>query len=292
MRLNHFSGVPGGVAAQADSDRQAGNVGGVGEDVDGQRGHGAAHILRADAQPVDPVENFALHVGVEQLLIVGEQVAAQRLFGKQGGHLAVAADAHADNQRGARFAAVFLYAAHHIADDVLAGGAGVEHPQAAGVFASRALRNNGERNAVALHQPHMDDGGGVVPGVNPVERVIDHRLAQVSLVVSLTHALVDGVLEQLARDVHILTDLGKDHHHAGVLADGQAGVLGCLVVFDDAVQRTLAIGRNFIVARGVQRELDVRRQKFIGAQAEIFDCTHNGFGCNRSHHATPLRFYH
>ena len=168
----------------------------------------------------------------------------------------------------------------------------MEHPQAAGVFASRALRNNGERDAVALHQPHMDDGGGVVPGVNPVERVIDHRFAQVSLVVSLTHALVDGVLEQLARDVHILTDLGKDHHHAGVLADGQAGVLGCLVVFDDAVQRTLAIGRNFIVARGVQRELDVRRQKFIGAQAEIFDRAHNGFGCNRSHHDTPLRFYH
>ena len=72
MRLNHFGGVPGGVAAQADGDRQAGNVGRVGEDVDGQRGHGAAHILRADAQPVDPVEDFALHVGVEQLLIVGD----------------------------------------------------------------------------------------------------------------------------------------------------------------------------------------------------------------------------
>lgn len=125
-------------------------MGGVGEDVDGQRGHGAAHILWADTQPVDPIEDFALHVGVEQLAVVGEQVAAQRLFGKQGGHLAVAADAHADNQRGAGFAAVFLYAAHHIADDVLAGGAGVEHPQAAGVFASRALRNNGERDAVAL----------------------------------------------------------------------------------------------------------------------------------------------
>lgn len=59
------------------------------------------------------------------------------------------------------------------------------------------------------HQPHMDDGGGVVPGVNPVERVIDHRFAQVSLVVSLAHTLVDGVLKQLARDVYILTDLGK-----------------------------------------------------------------------------------
>lgn len=89
--------MAGDVAAQVDRYRQAGNVGGVGDDVDRQRGDAAAHILRTDAKAVDPVEDFAFHIGVEQFLVIGEQVAAERLFGKQGTHLGVAADAHADN---------------------------------------------------------------------------------------------------------------------------------------------------------------------------------------------------
>lgn len=279
------------MAAQIDRYRQAGNVGRVGDDVDRQRGDAAAHILGTDAKAVDPVEDFAFHIGVEQFLVIGEQVAAERLFGKQGTHLGVAADAHADNQRGAGASAVFLDAADHIADDVLAGGAGVEHLQRAGVLAACALRDDRHGDAVARHQTDVDDGRGVVLRIDAVERVVYHRHPQVALLVCLAHALVDGVLKQLAHDVYILPDFGKDDHHAGVLADGQAGLLGNLVVVDDISDGAFAVWRDFIVISGVQRQLDVRRQEFVGAQAQVFDGAHDGFGCDDSHGVTSLRSF-
>ena len=265
------------MAAHVDGNRQAGNVGRVGDDIDSQRSDRAAHILRTDAQTVDAVEDLAFHIGVVQLAVVGEQITAQCLLGKQRTHLGIAADAHADNQRCAGFAAVFLDAVDHEGDDVLAGGAGMEHLHGAGVFAAGTLRDDGQSDAVALYQAGMDDGRSVVLRVDAVERIIDHRFAQIGLGVSLTDTLVDRILKQLSDDVDVLTDLGKDNDHAGVLTDRDVGVLGELVVFNDAVDGALAVRRNLVVIRGIQRQLDVRRQKLVCTQTKVFDGAGDGF---------------
>lgn len=93
----------------------------------------------------------------------------------------------------------------------------------------------------------MDDGRGVVLGILAVERVVNHRFAQVSVTVCLTNTFVYGILKQLAYNVDILTDLSKYNHHAGVLTDRKACVLGHLVVFDDGVDRALSVWRDLVI---------------------------------------------
>ena len=70
---------------------------------------------------------------------------------------------------------------------------GLEHGKAAHVFAARALGGDGDFAAVARHQMHGQEGGGVVPGVDALQGVSGDGFAQVCFFIAAAHALVDGI---------------------------------------------------------------------------------------------------
>lgn len=65
----------------------------------GERGHGAAEALRADAGGVYLVEDALLHVGVQRICVMLAHGAQQRSLGEIGRLVARAAEADADHDR-------------------------------------------------------------------------------------------------------------------------------------------------------------------------------------------------
>ena len=87
------------VAVDIDSDRQPCNVRGHGKHVYSQRGGPAAKALRADAERIDALEQLALKLRVERILIVPARLPQQRLLCQQSRFVKGAAEADADYDR-------------------------------------------------------------------------------------------------------------------------------------------------------------------------------------------------
>ena len=67
----------------------------------------------------------------------------------------------------------------------------------------------------------MDDCRRVVPGVLALEQGFGHAgFAQIAVHIAPAHAFVDGVLKAAAHDMHVLSQVGKNHSQTCVLTDG------------------------------------------------------------------------
>ena len=86
----------------------------------------------------------------------------------------------------------------------------------------------------------MDDSRRVVAGIDTLQRIADHGAAQIAFCVALMHTGIHGLPQGTAGDVDILSKLDEDHGHAGILADGEIFLTGCLQIGDQVVKNCLA----------------------------------------------------
>ncbi len=111
----------------------------------------------------------------------------------------------------------------------------------------------------------MDDGRRVVLGVTPgVRRLLGDGLPQKAVAVPLAHALVDGIFEGAAHEVHILAPLAEKHSEAGVLADGNAVAGGDVRVLHELAEDLTPDGRLLGLSCFRKRVVHVLRQIVVG----------------------------
>ena len=199
-------------------------------------------------------------------------VAEQRLLGEQRDLLDGAADADADDHRRARVGAGAADGLDDGVDHARPALRRLEHVERAHVLGAAALGHHREADLVARHDARVDDGRRVVLRVPPgVARLFGDGLAQVAVAVALPHALVDGLLEVAAGEVHVLPHLGEDHREAGVLADRHAVGGGDVGVLDQLRQHLAADRRLLGLLPRDERVVDVHRQVVVGGDAQVLD---------------------
>ena len=103
----------------------------------------------------------------------------------------------------------------------------------------------------------MDDGRGVVPGILSQDRVIDHRLAEVSSLVAITHTGIDRIGEVAPHDMDLLPEADEDYRHTGVLAHGLLLVVSDVGILDQGLEDTTTEGRALPLASILERVVDV-----------------------------------
>src|SRR5262245_42412704 len=102
--------VPMGMALDRDGNGQRGDVAGMGQDVDAERGRVAAVALRADAQAVGARQQLLLERLDGRVGVRRANLAEERLLREQRRLLEGAADPDAQDQRGAGVGARALHA--------------------------------------------------------------------------------------------------------------------------------------------------------------------------------------
>src|SRR5262245_8124304 len=185
-RSQHGLFVAMGVALDGDRHRQAGDVTRIREDVDAEGGGVAAVALRADPQPVGPVQDLALDRGHRRVGVRRAQLAEERLLAEPGGLLESAADADASDQRRA---GVWPRGPDALEDpllDALHALGGSEHLVLRAVLAAAPLGHDRDPEIPAWHDVQVDHRGRVVAGVHPVEGRAYDRRPQVAFLVALT----------------------------------------------------------------------------------------------------------
>ena len=127
-------------------------------------------------------------------------------FSKKCAGVKASAYAHADvdGRTGAR--ASFLYGGDNGVNYSFDALRGFEHKDLAHIFAAEALRHVCNADFVALDNAGMYYGGGVVARVDPRYGVAD-RLAEVTVLIGASYAVVYGGFQPLALEFYILTNL-------------------------------------------------------------------------------------
>lgn len=270
-RLQLDDAVAGGRAAlEVDRHRQAGDVTGERLDVHRQRGDAPAEPLRADPQAVDRLQQLGLQLGRLGVGVHAADLSQQRPLGQPAHRVEGAADADADDHRRAGVGPRQLHRLQHEALDPLAAVGRGQHGQPAHVLGPAAFGQQRQPEAVARHQPGVDDRRGVVAGVAPGgEGPLDHRLAQVADVVGLAHPAVDRLLEGAADDVHVLADVGEDDDGAGVLAHRHAVALGDGDVLQELLEHLAPERGDLALASQGEGAADVLAQHVVGLEAEV-----------------------
>ena len=265
-------GMARGGAVRDHRDRLAGGVRGVHLDLHVQHRGQAAQALRANAQRVDLVKQLqaqfldlaqrlaaGLGLGSLGLQFVHVDVVHQRLLGHQ--HRLFCSAAYANPQH-ARRAPASAHGGHGFQHPVDHRVAGVEHVQLALVLAAAALGRDGDFHFVARHDFGDDHRRRVVLGVLALELwVVNDAGTQrvVRVVVALTHALVDGVVQAAVKafETHIHADFQEHIDDAGVLANRAVTGRAHLAVGQDLRDGVLG-GRallGFVGARQVGDEV-------------------------------------
>ena len=94
---------------------------------------------------------------------------------------------------------------------------------------------------------------------------------------------------KIALDVHLLADLTEHTGHAGILADGQAGLLGGVQIVAQGLQCGLGDGPLLPLKGGAHRILHIRGKPAVGLNAKAGHRFGNGLGADLSHsRATPV----
>ena len=65
----------------------------------------------------------------------------------------------------------------------------------------------------------MDNRRGIVLRIFTDQRIFHNGFPQIAFRVTLTHALVDGILNRLSLKMNILPHFQKDNCHSGILTD-------------------------------------------------------------------------
>ena len=108
---------------------------------------------------------------------------------------------------------------------------GRKHLESALVFAAEPLWCYGDVELISRYDFVVNDGWCVVCCVHTVYRVFHNRLAQIAVCIALSHALVDGFLDETARNVAILPHSDEHNRHSRVLThrhtlgSGDVGIL-------------------------------------------------------------------
>ena len=244
---------------------QTGDMGGQGFNVDGQSGGPAAEALGPNAQGIDFLQQLLLQSGIEGLGVVGAHLPQQGLLGQQGALVKGAADAHPHHDGRTGVGTGLLHRVQNKGFDPFQPVGGLEHGDAAHVFAAKALGGHGDLHPVPGHQRGVQHGGGVVTGIHPVQRVGHHRLAEIALGVAPAHPFVHR-LGQVAVNMDLLAHLQKDAGHAGVLADGDISADG--VIFHNFIQDVLGHRPGLRLTGGGDGVLHILRQAGVGRDAQ------------------------
>src|SRR3972149_469362 len=141
-----------------------------------------------------------------------------------------------------------LYAFH--------GFGGLGQLKAAHVLGASTLRGYLYLYLAAFDNGSVYYGRGVVPGVDPLQRMAD-RLSQVAFLVALAHAFVDGVFQGAVQQ-NFPAYLNEKDRYAGVLAHGQMFPPGYLEVLDYLAEDFLAEHGLFLIKRRPYGRSDIR----------------------------------
>ena len=133
-----------------------------------------------------------------------------------------------------------------------------------------------------------DGGGGVVAGVAPAEGVGGDALAEIAVGIAPADPLVDGGFK-VALNVDIGAQLHKDAGHAGVLADGQAGLTGGGQIVAEEPQGGLGQGPGLGGPGRFQSGFHVGGQVGVGLDAEGRHCLGDPLGGDGSHGVPSLQ---
>ena len=260
--LQHRGFMPRDVAVDIDRNGKPRNVRGHPLDVDRKRGGPSAETLRTDAERVDLFEKLRFEIGVIGIRVPLVRAAHQRLFRKIRRLVERAADADAYDDRRARVRSRLLDGTENKRLDAFRAVARFQHGEAAHVLAAEALRRDGDLQPVARNDLRIEHGGRVVAGVDAAQRVFHDGFPKIPFRIASAHALVDRGAE-IARDMHVLSDLQKHAAHAGVLTDGDGVRFGDAVVFDDLVENALRRFPRFVFACVLDAPFHVARQHAV-----------------------------
>ena len=190
----------------------------------------AAQALGANACCIHQLKQFILQGGIVGIAVVLTQRHHQGTLGQQGNTFKVAADADAQHHGRAGIGSCFLHRFQHKVFHAFHPLGRGQHGQAAHVFTAEAFGCYRQGHLIPRHKPGVNNSRGVVPGIDPAQRIPHHALAQQAVGVPGMHAGIDRLLK-VAVNVHILTNIRKHHRHARILTDGHLGVSGDLLIF-------------------------------------------------------------
>ena len=236
------------MTTDGDGDGQAGDMSWSPFNVDG-KGRSSAAQLRPDTGLINEVKKFEF-----ELSIFGHGVAlvngtGQSLFGKERGSIHSAANADADDHRGARIHAGVQDDFHDGFFNALDAIGGHQHFNARFILRAEALRGDGDAKLVAGDNLSIDDAWGIVLSVDAIEqRLGDDRFTQVPFGIALSNAGVNSLFEVAAAYVQILPYFQKDNGHAGILAIGAVFCAGYFRILNNLVKDDLSYRRKFGLA--------------------------------------------
>ena len=92
------------------------------------------------------------------------------------------------------------------------------HLELTAVFTATALGHQPEAEPVAGHELGMDHGRRVIARIRAAKGTFDNGGAQIALGIAGPHPGVNGVLQQPAVNMQVLSDIGKTDDKPGVLA--------------------------------------------------------------------------
>ena len=131
----------------------------------------------------------------------------------------------------------------------------------------------------------MDDGRGVVIGIHPAHGIGDHAQAEITVHITPADAFIDGGFKVTVHNVAILADLGENHRHTGILADGNFLFGGQGGVVQHLIEDLTAQG-GFLLLLALFEKLDhIIRQAAVGRDAGFLHLFCDQLGRNLTHNS-------
>ena len=94
-----------------------------------------------------------------------------------------------------------------------------QHKHTAHVFTSESLRSHRDLYLLTLYDLIMNDSRCIILRILTVNRILNHGFTEISVYISLAHALIDSISQRTADQMYILSYLDKHNCHSGILAD-------------------------------------------------------------------------
>ena len=202
---------------------------------------------------------------------MGVDGAEGRFFGELCRTLKGAADPDSDHYRRTGIRACGTYGVEDELLYALGSVGGSEHFDRGHIFAAEALAARDDPDFVAAYDFGMDDSGSVVARVNAVKNgIAHHAFAEVSLVVRLAHALLNGFLKAAVFNAYLVAVLHKEHRHSGVLTERDLLGGGDLIVFDDLAQHAFCDGRILNFKRLFKLPENISAYKIVAVHKQFF----------------------
>ena len=104
--------------------------------------------------------------------------------------------------------------------------------------------HKGNFNTVSWNHLRVDNGGGIVPGIDPFQGVSNHGFSEVPFSISLFNSLGYSLIHASVRDSGRLAPFHKKDGNTRVLTQGEPFISGYFCIFQELVKDLLArLGR-------------------------------------------------